>query len=181
VSEGEVGAAAAETAYGVPVSWSRDQQVLHPTREGYLELAAALKDDGFVMCVDVTAVDYLAAPARALPDGIETERFEVVANFISHAERRRVRVRVQVPESDPTCASLWSLHAGVEALEREVYDLFGISFDGHPDMTRILLPEDWEGHPLRKDYAIGRIPVQFKGAEGRATSMQQMGASPSAR
>ena len=181
MSEGEVGAAEPETAYGVPVSWSRDQQVLHPTREQYLDLVATLKDDGFVMCVDVTAVDYLAAPSRALPAGVDAERFEVVANFIDHRARRRIRVRVQVPESDPTCASLWPLHAGDEALEREVYDLFGISFDGHPDMTRILLPEDWEGHPLRKDYAIGRIPVQFKGAEGRATSMQQMGQSPAAR
>ncbi|MBM3684013.1 MAG: NADH-quinone oxidoreductase subunit C [Actinobacteria bacterium] len=181
MSDGDVAAAEPESAYGVPISWSRDQQILHPSREQYLDLVAALKDDGFVMCVDVTAVDYLAAPERSLPNGVVAERFEVVANLISHRDRRRVRVRVQVPADDPTCSSLWPLHAGVEALEREVFDLFGITFDGHPDMTRILLPEDWEGHPLRKDYAIGRIPVQFKGAEGRATSMGQMGSSPSAR
>ena len=181
MSDGDVAANESESAYGVPVSWSRDQQVLHPSRDQYLDVVGALKDDGFVMCVDVTAVDYLAAPERSLPDGVTAERFEVVANLISHRERRRIRVRVQVPADDPTCPSLWSLHAGVEAPEREVFDLFGISFDGHPDMTRILLPEDWEGHPLRKDYAIGRIPVQFKGAEGRATSMRQMGASPSGR
>jgi NADH-quinone oxidoreductase subunit C len=154
-----------ETAFGVPVSWSRGQQVLHPDRAAYLDLARALRDAGYLMCVDVTAVDYLTArDARALPAGIDPERFEVVAGFISHADRSRVRVRVQVPESDPTCPSLWELHAGVEALEREVFDLFGISFDGHPDMTRILMPENWQGHPLRKDYALGRIPVQFKGA-----------------
>ena len=164
-AEDVVEVVAPETAFGVPVSWSRGQQVLHPDRASYLGLARALYDAGFVMCVDVTAVDYVAAhQARSLPAGIEPERFEVVAGFVNHADRTRVRVRVQVPESDPTCPSLWELHAGVEALEREVFDLFGITFDGHPDMTRILMPEHWQGHPLRKDYALGRIPVQFKGA-----------------
>lgn len=71
---------------------------------------------------------------------------------------------MQVPESDPLLASLFDLWPGTEAMEREVFDMFGISFDGHPDLTRILMPEDWDGHPLRKDYSIGRIPVQFKGS-----------------
>ena len=116
------------------------------------------------MCLDVTAVDYLAYEApRELPAGIAAERFEVVVILISHASRERVRLRVQVPESDPTVPSLFDVHPGTEAPEREVFDLFGISFDGHPDLTRILMPEDWVGHPLRKDEAIGRIPVQFKG------------------
>lgn len=161
----ETEAPAPETAYGVLVSWSRGQQVLHPSREQYLEVASALGDAGYVMCVDVTAVDYRSATqSRDLPPGIEPERFEVVAGFINHRDRSRVRLRVQVPEADPSCPSLWALHAGVEALEREVYDMFGITFDGHPDMTRILMPENWQGYPLRKDYAMGRIPVQFKGA-----------------
>ena len=73
-----------------------------------------------------------------------------------------MRLRVQVPEDDPVVPSLFDLYPGTEAMEREVFDLFGIRFDGHPDLTRILMPEDWEGHPLRKDYAVGRIPVQFK-------------------
>jgi len=154
-----------EREFDALVSWSRGQKVLHVERERYLALAEALRDAGYVMCVDVTAVDYrLAKQDRQLPEGVEPHRFEVVAGFINHVARERVRVRVQVPEDDPSCPSLWPLHAGVEALEREVFDMFGITFDGHPDMTRILLPENWQGHPLRKDYAMGRIPVQFKGA-----------------
>lgn len=151
--------------FGVPASTSRGQEVLHPSREQYLDVARALFDDGYRFCADVTAVDYLLAQqARSLPIGISPERFEVVAGFLNHTERTRVRLRVQVPEGDPMCPSLWPLHAGVEALEREVFDMFGIVFEGHPDMTRILMPETWQGHPLRKDYAQGRIPVQFKGA-----------------
>jgi NADH-quinone oxidoreductase subunit C len=87
----------------------------------------------------------------------------VVVILISQAAKERVRLRVQVPESDPTVPSLFDVHPGTEAMEREVFDLFGISFEGHPDLTRILMPEDWVGHPLRKDEAVGRIPVQFKG------------------
>jgi NADH-quinone oxidoreductase subunit C len=78
-------------------------------------------------------------------------------------------VRVQVPEHDTTLPTLFELHPGTEAMERETFDLFGIEFVDHPDLTRILMPEDWQGHPLRKDEAKGRIPVQFKGvAQGRA-------------
>jgi NADH-quinone oxidoreductase subunit C len=124
----------------------------------------ALKDEGFNMCVDLTAVDYLAFPSRALPEEVEPERFEVVVNLLSHEQRARVRVRVQVPEDDPTLPSLFDLWPGTEAMEREAFDLMGIVFTDHPDLTRILMPEDWEGHPLRKDYAVGRVPVQFKAA-----------------
>jgi NADH-quinone oxidoreductase subunit C len=100
-----------------------------------------------------------------LPPEIDPERFEVVVNLLRMRDRTRVRVRVQVPESEPTVPSLFDVHPGTEAMEREVYDMFGITFDGHPDLSRILMPEDWIGHPLRKDYAVGQIPVQFKGIE----------------
>ena len=142
----------------------RGQQVLYPPREQYLDVAKALADDGITIAVDLCGVDYLQHMERPLPDEIAAERFEVVVNLIDIGGRRRTRLRVQVPESEPTVASLFDLHPGTEAHERETFDMFGIEFDGHPDLTRILMPEDWVGHPLRKDYEIGRIPVQFKGA-----------------
>jgi NADH-quinone oxidoreductase subunit C len=138
--------------------------VLHPSRDEYLGVVIGLKDDGFDMCVDLTAVDYLTNSHRVLPDGVEPERFEVVVNLLSLSKRERARVRVQVPEADPVVASLFDVYPGTEFMEREVYDLMGIRFEGHPDLVRILMPDDWEGHPLRKDYSVGRIPVQFKGA-----------------
>ena len=156
--------AAPETLHGHPVTCSRDQRVVHVSRESYMSLAKSLADDGFHMVVDLTAVDYLHHRVRPLPGGVSEERFEVVVNFLSLEHRERVRVRVQVPESDPSLSSLFALFPGVEAMEREVFDLFGISFTDHPDLTRILMPEDWVGHPLRKDYDVGRIPVQFKSA-----------------
>jgi NADH:ubiquinone oxidoreductase subunit C len=109
----------------------------------------------------------LPDPPRArLPDGVKAERFEVVVNLLSLSMRQRVRIRVQVPESDPVVASLTDIYPGTEAMEREAFDMVGIIFEGHPDLTRILMPEDWEGHPLRKDYGVGRVPVQFKEAPG---------------
>jgi NADH-quinone oxidoreductase subunit C len=141
-----------------------DQTVLFASRDEYIDVVKGLADDGYTMCVDVTAVDYLTHADRALPEEVAPERFEVVAVFVDIETARRVRVRVQVPEADPSVPTLFDLHPGSEALEREVFDMFGITFTDHPDLTRILMPEDWEGHPLRKDYAVGEIPVQFKDA-----------------
>ncbi len=156
--------APAPEKHGVPVTDSLGQEVLHPSREQYREVVEALRDDGYLMCIDLTVVDYLAHPHREVAPGVTPERFEVVASFINHAARHRTRLRVQVPADDPTVPCIVDLHPGADALEREAFDMFGIVFDGHPDLTRILMPEDWEGHPLRKDYAVGAIPVQFKGA-----------------
>jgi NADH-quinone oxidoreductase subunit C len=142
------------------------QEVVFPTRQQYVAVVAEYRDGGFEMCADLCGVDYLAHPGRRLPEGVHPERFEVVVSLLSLSQARRVRVRVQVPETDAVAPSLFELYPGVEAMEREAFDLFGIFFEGHPDMTRILMPEDWEGHPLRKDYGVGRVPVQFKGAPG---------------
>jgi NADH-quinone oxidoreductase subunit C len=142
------------------------QVVLHPSREQYLGVVRALLDDGYEMCVDLTATDYLLMPDRVMPSGIVAERFEVVVNLLSLSARQRIRLRVQVPVADSSIDSLFDLHPGTEAMEREVFDMFGITFNDHPDLTRILMPEDWEGHPLRKDYDTGAIPVQFSGDFG---------------
>ena len=153
-----------ELLHGAPVSESRGQRVVHPDRAQYIGILKKLLDEGYVMCSDLTAVDYLTHPGRDLPAGVAAERFELVLNLTSITTRDRMRVRVQIPEGDAVVASAFDLWPGTEAMEREVFDMFGIRFDGHPDLTRILMPEDWDGHPLRKDYEIGRIPVQFKGA-----------------
>ncbi|PIE33149.1 MAG: NADH-quinone oxidoreductase subunit C [Ilumatobacter coccineus] len=149
---------------GVPVTTIGGQTAVFVDREHYVDQIKVLADAGYAMCIDVTAVDYLDHPNRSVPEGVTAERFEVVVNLLDLVHRRRIRVRVQVPEDDPSLPSLFDLYPGTEAPEREVFDMFGITFDGHPDLSRILMPEDWVGHPLRKDYDVGRIPVQFKGA-----------------
>ncbi len=154
-----------ETLFGVPVTRPLGDVVLHPNRDEYIAVVTAMRADGYWLCLDLCAVDYLGSEAdRGLPMEIAPERFEVVVNLMDPTARTRVRVRVQVPESDPSLPTLCAVHLGVEASEREAFDLFGVVFADHPDMTRILMPEDWEGHPLRRDAAVGRIPVQFKAA-----------------
>ena len=144
---------------------SRGQAVVHASRSQWCDVAAAARADGFDQLIDLTAVDYLTYGAdRGLPEGVAPERFEVVASLLCHERRERLRLRVQVPADDPTVPTLFDLWPGSESLEREVYDMFGIVFEGHPDPSRILMPEDWSGHPLRKDYDAGQIPVQFKAA-----------------
>jgi len=155
---------AVETQYGCPVQDSLGQRVLHASRDQYVSVVKSLADEGYEMCIDLTGVDYLAMPQRIIGFDIQAERFEVVVNLLSLSQRKRIRVRVQVPAEDATMPTLFDIHPGTEAHERETFDMFGIVFTGHPDMTRILMPEDWDGHPLRKDYSQGSIPVQFKGA-----------------
>jgi NADH-quinone oxidoreductase subunit C len=150
-----------------PTSESRGQTVVYVPRDQLAVVVMELRDEhGFNMCIDVTAVDYIAYESpRGLPDGVKPERFEIVVNLLSMRDKSRLRVRVQIPADEPVVPTLFDVHPGTEAMEREVYDMFGITFDGHPDLSRILMPEDWIGHPLRKDYAVGQIPVQFKGIE----------------
>ena len=145
---------------------AHDIPVHHTTVETYREVVGGLHADGYELCADITAVDYLTHSGRTLPDDVAPERFEVVVQLLSLSKRARARVRCQVPEGDPRVATITDLYAGADAPEREAFDMFGIVFDGHPDLTRILMPEDWEGHPLRKDYGVGRIPVQFKATPG---------------
>lgn len=122
--------------------------------EELADVVMAARDAGFDQFIDLCAVDYLTRDPR----------FEVVVNLLSMAMRRRLRIKAGVPADDPVAPSITGVFAGANFYEREAWDLFGIRFDGHPDMTRILLPDDWEGHPLRKDAPVGAVPVQFKGS-----------------
>lgn len=139
----------------VDVEWrlSGDQDTAVVPREQIREVASAARRAGFEMLVDLTAVDYLR---------VRRVRFEVVVGLLSLEHNIRLRLRVPVPADDPTVPSLVPVYPGANFCEREVFDLFGIIFEGHPDLTRILLPDDWVGHPLRKDFAVGSVPVQFK-------------------
>lgn len=159
----DIAAAVVERLPGTVFDESHGQPVVYVAREAWLDLARFLRDEHqFTQCVDVTAVDHLMDAARAVPRGVSAERFEVVANFLSHPRNRRLRAICEVPDADPTVASLVEVYPGVNFAEREVYDLFGIAFDGHPELSRILMPDDWEGFPLRKDDAPARVPVTFK-------------------
>ena len=89
---------------------------------------------------------------------------EVVAKVDNTTTNLSLIVKSKLGPGVTRCASLVPVYRGADWMERECYDMFGITFEGHPDLTRILMPDDWEGHPLRKDFGIGRIPVQFKGA-----------------
>ena len=138
---------------------SHGQFVVFCPREQWPDLAHELKCDGFEMLADITAVDYLDHPG---PPGADHEaRFEVVVNLLSLSRNERVRVRIPVDADDPTCPSATPVWPGANFPEREVYDMFGIVFTDHPDLSRILMPEDWEGFPLRKDFGVGAIPVQL--------------------
>lgn len=153
---------------GAVGSESHGQLVLHVPLPRWREVAGWLRDEEeFDQCVLLTAVDHLRNPARAIPDGVGAERFEVVAAFLSHPRNCRVRMIAQVPVENPEVPSMVRLFPGVELPEREVFDLFGLRFEGHPDLVRLLMPDDWEGHPLRKDDAPARVPVQFKATGAR--------------
>lgn len=155
------------TAYGVPATTNLGQTVLHCSAEQYPALIEELHAAGYRVCVDICAVDSLTNAQRVLPHEVTPQRFEVVVNLLDMSARRRIRVRAQVPADPLAIATITYVYPGAEAPEREAADLFGITFEGHPDPSRILMPEDWDGHPLRKDYEIGAIPVQFKAVHGR--------------
>jgi NADH/F420H2 dehydrogenase subunit C len=160
----EVAAAIVERFAGAVFDRSHGQPVVYVDRAVFADVAQFLRDEQqFTMCVDVTATDHLLDGVRYAPSGVATERYEVVANFLSHVRNRRVRLICAVPESDPSVPSLTGVYPGANFPERETYDFFGIDFAGHPELTRILMPDDWEGHPLRKDYPAARVPVTFKG------------------
>jgi len=135
---------------------SLGDQVVRVERDDLVAFASAARETGLTAFVDLCAVDYLDRPEG---------RFEVVVVLLSTRLCLRLRLLVAVPGEDPQVPSLTGVFPGANFYEREAYDLFGIAFSGHPELTRLLLPDEWEGHPLRKDHPVGAVPVQFKAVE----------------
>lgn len=159
-----VSAAVLDRFEGTVFRESRGQSVVYVSREQWHDVLAFLRDEhDFVMALDACAVDHLSDATRPAVAGVEFERFEVVANLLSHSQSRRIRVIVQVPVNDPSLPSTIDVYPGLAYAEREMWDLYGIDFPGHDGLARILMPDDWNGHPLRKDDAPARVPVTFKG------------------
>ena len=130
-------------------------EIIKSTAEDYKPLVESIKNDGFEMMVDLTVVDWFRK---------KEPRFEVVVQFLSTSQNKRKTVKVFVNDEDLILPSITELYPSANFYEREAFDMFGIIFEDHPDLTRILMPDDWDGHPLRKNYGSGRIPVQFKNA-----------------
>lgn len=134
----------------------RGELTLHVKREKLVEVAIILRDTlKFEMCMGVSGVHY--------PNNTNRELVAVYP-LLSMTNNRRIRLEVCVPDADAHIPSLVEVWAGNNWHERETFDMFGIIFDGHPGLTRILMPDDWQGHPQRKDYALGGIAVEYKGA-----------------
>jgi NADH-quinone oxidoreductase subunit C len=136
----------------------RGELTFHVKRDRLPELASKLRDDPalrFELCMGVSGVHY---PLEA---GSE---LHAVYHFVSITHNRRVRVEVSTPDSDRHLPSLTGVYPTCNWHERETWDFFGIIFDGHPALTRIEMPDDWKGHPQRKDYPLGGIPVEYRGA-----------------
>jgi NADH-quinone oxidoreductase subunit C len=136
----------------------RGEITFHVVREHLPELVRHLRDDAYLrfeFCSSVSGVHYPEDSGREL---------HAIYHLQSMTHNRRIRLEVSVPDSDPHIPSVVRTYPTADWHERETYDMFGIIFDGHPALTRILMPDDWPGHPQRKDYPLGGIPVEYKGA-----------------
>jgi NADH-quinone oxidoreductase subunit C len=135
----------------------RDEITYHVRREHLVEFVTALRDEPglrFELCLGVNGVHYPHETGREL---------HAVYPFLSVTHNRRIRVEVSVPDEDARIPSIVAVYPANDWHEREAWDFFGIVFEGHPALTRIMMPDDWPGHPQRKDYPLGGIPVEYKG------------------
>jgi NADH-quinone oxidoreductase subunit C len=141
------------------ITIDRDEITLYVQRERIVELCRTLRDDEslrFELCSSVSGVDYGEDVAQ---------RLHVAYHLLSMTYRRRIRLEVTLDVDDAHVPSVVEVYPTADWHERETWDMFGVIFDGHPALTRILMPDDWDGHPQRKDYPLGGIPVEYKGAE----------------
>jgi NADH-quinone oxidoreductase subunit C len=137
----------------------RGQITFHVRPESIVEMCRTLRDDPalrFELCSSVSGVHYLNDTGHEL---------HAVYHLTSMTHRRRIRLEVEVPDAAPYIPSVMGVYPTADWHERETYDMFGIAFTGRPSLTRILMPDDWPGYPQRKDYPLGGIPVEYKGAQ----------------
>ncbi|HVE75112.1 MAG TPA: NADH-quinone oxidoreductase subunit C [Mycobacteriales bacterium] len=135
----------------------RGELTLHVQPHRVAEVCRVLRDAPdlrFELLSNLSGVDYLD----------QVERLHVVYNLTSMTYRRRLRLETAVTVDDPHVASVTAVYPTADWQEREAWDFFGVVFDGHPALTRIEMPDDWEGHPQRKDYPLGGVPIEYKGA-----------------
>ena len=136
----------------------RGELTLHVRPERVAALCLHLRDSPdhrYELLLGVSGVDFPA----------QEERFHVVYHLLSMTYRRRLRLETTCSEGHPHVASVTGVYPTADFHERETWDMFGVQFDGHPALTRILMPDDWDGHPQRKDYPLGGVPVEYKGAQ----------------
>ncbi len=136
----------------------RGEITFHIAKDRIAEVCQILRDDPglrFELCSSVSGVDYED----------QVDRLHVTYHLTSMTYRRRIRLEIATSVVDPHVPSVTSIYPTADWQERETYDMFGVIFDGHPALTRILMPDDWDGHPQRKDYPLGGVPVEYKGAE----------------
>ena len=124
--------------------WDRAEMTLTVARESIVPVAAAVQAAGYNFLEDVTAVDWYPA----------SPRFQISYHILSHRLKERIRLRVLVSADSPAVETITSVWPSANYYEREIFDLFGVRFDGHPNLRRIMMPEEWQGHPLRKDYPV---------------------------
>ncbi|MFJ4920098.1 NADH-quinone oxidoreductase subunit C [Streptomyces sp. NPDC088725] len=137
----------------------RAELTFHIAREHLVQVARTLRDDPalrFELCTGVSGVHFLGDEGREL---------HAVYHLRSLTHGRLIRLEVSAPDADPHVPSLVEVYPANDWHERETYDFFGLIFDGHPALTRIMMPDDWQGFPQRKDYPLGGIPVEYKGAQ----------------
>ena len=132
-----------------------NSEILNVPLNDYKTTVESLKNEGFEMMMDLTVVDWFRK---------KEPRFEIVVQFLSTSHNKRKTLKTFVNDEDLSISSITDIYPSANFYEREAFDMFGIIFENHPDLTRILMPDDWVGHPLRKNYGSGRIPVQFKNA-----------------